>query len=93
MSAHTPGPWRVEPDRRANGNYQIRADIPGQTGALYVAQTIGGLRDGAEAANAHLIAAAPDLLAKLKFCLCLIDNEHGWKDGIRAVIYRAEGRS
>ena len=65
MSGHTPGPWRLDGDRR-NGWDNL-------TGA-YVAQEEGGRicecfanclvrHDETLRANARLIAAAPDLLA------------------------------
>lgn len=60
----------------------------------------GRERPGEHDANAHLIAAAPDLLAALKALLVLAD-EHGWggsawDDGwidARAAISKAEGES
>ena len=56
MLEHTPGPWRVE------GDHLSQKDIV-SIDEFVVAQTVGGLEDGEEDANARLIAAAPDLLA------------------------------
>lgn len=64
MSRHTPGPWRVE-----IWNYSGRDTVPTiQTDSDAVAQTCHLWRDGRDdseevAANARLIAAAPELLA------------------------------
>ena len=64
MSAHTPGPWSVFTDNREDmgglvyvAGYNIIA--PGQT--IVGEEGICSSRNGK--ANAHLIAAAPDLLA------------------------------
>ena len=71
MSEHTPGPWSVIYGRRGNGPHRIEADAPAS-----VAMVSGMGQDGA--ANARLIAAAPDLLKALKsvmngehFAMCL----------------------
>ncbi len=62
MSAHTPGPWRV---RRHGRNFSITSGLPGR-GLLVVADVfddtpaMGGTPGEADA---HLIAAAPDLYA------------------------------
>ena len=82
---HTPGPWTVENGKRARGymtavmrdGFAI-ADVPCLRGDPY---------DDDEAdANAHLIAAAPDLLAALQETLraleCHLDDDtksHGLK--------------
>ncbi len=63
MSKHTPGPWRVRPC--------VEMDAIGvvEQGGRVVARTRGayGPEDSAEnAANARLIAAAPDMAAELE---------------------------
>lgn len=63
MKTHTPGPWKafncVGP--RSLKNWHIQADdLKGRPVA-----TIADIGDG-DAANANLIAAAPDLLAALE---------------------------
>ena len=60
MSKFTPGPWRVT-DVQVSG----WVDIYAEDRALPVAST----RHDQAAANAQLIAAAPDLLDALKFVL------------------------
>jgi hypothetical protein len=63
-TTHTPGPWTVS---QPSGNY-----IDTATGS------VAALTYGATKADAHLIAAAPDLLAALETALeMLIDS---WGD-------------
>jgi hypothetical protein len=57
-SQHTPGPWVIH---RPNDSERI--DINAE-GSFYIAEVIGGMT--AQEANAHLIAAAPDLLEALE---------------------------
>jgi hypothetical protein len=61
MSAHTPGPWDSWPDSTT-----IRAGVP-RPGIGTLVATVNSKQGPDEfAANARLIAAAPDLLAALK---------------------------
>jgi len=86
---HTPGPWFVTPD----GHAVYEKDVFG-----YRADTICGLpsRSDSRAANARLIAAAPDLLAALE---SLVAKNYGQPQGVtvpaldiaRAAIARATG--
>jgi hypothetical protein len=55
---HTPGPWIIH---RPNDSERI--DINAESN-FYIAEVIGGMT--AQEANAHLIAAAPDLLEALE---------------------------
>ena len=62
MSEHTPGPWRVI---ISHGRSITRHQIKEPRNNLVVAFTSGhgmSFRDAEDTANAHLIAAAPDLL-------------------------------
>lgn len=63
---YTPGPWEARPETNSTGNYSIETI----RGPVYIAQTIGGL--DSEQANAHLLAAAPDLLEALEAAQSLI---------------------
>lgn len=56
---HTPGPWRVE--RRVGDALQVNAEHRGP-GSSYCVASINHWEGPADAANARLIAAAPDLL-------------------------------
>ena len=63
ISAPTPGPWAVQQSSNP-GNGALWRDIVSTGGAFgpsYVGEAL--------AQDAHLIAAAPDLLAALKFVL------------------------
>lgn len=92
MNKHTPGPWEAHfeeayyvtgPDR---GRVAMMLNLKGAHG-------LGGRRTGEEsAANARLIAAAPELLAALE-CLCSFDKpliQEDW-DNARAAIAKAKG--
>ena len=62
MSKHTPGPWHED----GTDEFGDKAIIPVKGGmAVAVVVTNGQLKEVAEA-NAHLIAAAPDLYETLK---------------------------
>jgi hypothetical protein len=99
MSKHTFAPWDVDP----NDKFSVTADCDG----LQVCSTEFEDRDDDEnAANARLIAAAPELLEALQalgghpehgYCYCLnqeqIQNGHtGECREARAAIAKAEGR-
>lgn len=109
MSAHTPGPWKIGPRNAGNG-----ANISDSHGR-YLAHTsaVRNLNgdhldperhiETAEAvANAHLIAAAPDLLAALRAARRQMTNQLYNKPRIGmevecamadAAIAKAEGKS
>jgi hypothetical protein len=66
MSKHTPGPWRFEP-HSVGSNYML----------IYCSNTPGegdNVRGYCGAANARLIAAAPDMLDAL--LAMLHDDDH-----------------
>lgn len=94
--AHTPGPWNSHPDYPAwhTGDAklwpQVWADGLGGGGvALCVEHNFG--RDVA-AANARLIAAAPDLLAACEAVLPLLQNTgNPMTFRVQAAIARATG--
>ena len=95
MSKHTPGPWEVEQDGpwtlvRGRDPELPSDDIPGPL-------VCTPADNGYTQANAHLIAAAPDLLAALKEIVAGIsvgtDPDHPWIKEARAAIAKAEGRS
>lgn len=92
MSAHTPGPWRV--NRKGGSQTTVLSDDD-----LVVATAWSSTyRDAAEA-NARLIAAAPDMLAALEDALDAITDGVILPDRrdeairvIQAAIDKAEGR-
>jgi len=92
MSAHTPGPWAIG-FSSSGYPYEIRADHQcGIKGAIRsVIRWAGiGLPSSPQAlANAHLITAAPELLAACKACM---ENDGDWVPLMSAAIDKAEGR-
>ncbi len=98
--AHTPGPWAYDPDSK-----EVFSSNEGH-GCGWIALVKGNdsadqpLPAGMQAANARLIAAAPDLLAA---CREMAEIIHSMSEGgvglaagaaapYMAVIRRAEGR-
>ena len=86
---HTPGPWYANQDC---------IEIDGPEGPRDVTLAVVLQADNA-AADARLIAAAPELLAALKRLLPLWEESIGWEedymdmaDDARAAIAKAEGR-
>ena len=84
MSKHTPGPWT--------------ADYNKPYDQWWVSQFDGNpVATTKQEPNAHLIAAAPDLLAALKEIVAGIsvgtNPDHPWIKEARAAIAKAEGRS
>jgi len=79
MSAHTPGPWRIRAER-----YKF-IHVYSPNGGIAHLDTI----DGEGAANARLIAAAPDLLAALRGVLRVADRATDEFDAARAAIEKA----
>lgn len=69
MSAHTPGPWRIDYQRRPD-EFEIR-DAKSTGGKAPIAKVKGDKRSTIKqaAANALLIAAAPDLLDAVESCV------------------------
>ena len=90
---HTPGPWTVDPKTLA----VYAPDRHGHAAAVRIAECGRTLLPAAEiAANAALVAAAPDLLAALQWALWQIedslDPDHrAALESARAVAARATG--
>jgi len=85
----TPGPWTV--GAALNGNWiEFGAD---EKAVARTFHTHVGAQ--AEDANAHLIAAAPDLYEALAECRALLDGEGGMPVGVReradAALAKARG--
>ena len=94
-AAHTPGPWRWFVSDSIDTSQPHIKTIVGANGQGF-ALTVG-LYMQEDAANAHLIAAAPDLLAALKAVIanhCPNDRVFcGSCSAARDIIAKAEGRS
>lgn len=102
-TTHTPGPWVVRtPDHFVDGLAHMIVSEHPQEGYWHIAEM--GTHNGREvpAANARLIASAPELLDALRFALLHIEHRDGLKhrkdlftdderDYLRAAIAKAEG--
>lgn len=73
--AHTPGPWTLDPIAGAAGNCYIYSDA--DHGALIAKVDCRECGADQAAANARLIAAAPDLAEAILFALA---NDSGLSD-------------
>jgi hypothetical protein len=77
MSKHTKGPWHIGV---GNGEGSVFADTgrtrleQGGTTLYPICSVTRGWNDSEDAANARLIAAAPDMLAMLHEVLALLNN-------------------
>jgi hypothetical protein len=96
MAAHTPGPWIVDLEYRvdAEGNMDGADQVCAETGHT-VAFISTGMREDEHHANAHLIAAAPEMYGALKsFTQAVADGEGlaPFYDAAHAAIAKAEGR-
>ncbi len=69
---HTPGPWEAT----RGYNPQIRAGETFICSPMATRDSIGGMQIGEIAANARLIAAAPDLLEAAQFVMRCIESPH-----------------
>lgn len=72
--AHTPGPWYAYKSGHMK-RWDITTEPDPNQGAFYVAQVPSWNERSDPAANARLIAAAPDMLAALELYVAL-DNDH-----------------
>lgn len=67
MTKHTPGPWTMHPRFADGAEVRSLAQVAWCGSACEISKSGGQRIDAAEArANAHLIAAAPDLLQGLE---------------------------
>ena len=82
MSKHTPGPWHIDPIKaHANGNRRIIAEQC--TPVAVVPEHL--------AADARLIAAAPDLLEALTKAATMLHPDLDEYKAVRAAIAKATG--
>lgn len=93
---HTPGPWIAKRVRDSETNGDLDID---SVDGYHIAESIGGLDDGEEEANARLIAAAPDLLHACAAIVEWCDKNPPAGDALycinqaRAAIAKVEGQS
>ena len=90
---HTPGEWKFFYDDKRD-NYQIYAD------KIWIATTKGDACSKSQEANAHLMAAAPDLLQAVIDCVDNMPFFNGYSFGmaqkgilsrLKAAIKKARG--
>ena len=99
MSAHTPGPWSMQTVRTSSGLCHKVGPFPGKRdgdaarhACLYADYpSPGNPSDEELAANARLIAAAPDLLFHLLAASNYIDALGGDSKSYRSEIAKATG--
>ncbi len=85
MNAHTPGPWRIGLGYQPIFAYEIPTVRTDGGGHVAYAFPISGSSDCiVAAANARLIAAAPELLDALEAMYALHTGEHGPDDHANA---------
>jgi hypothetical protein len=91
---HTPGPWKaegkqIEPTRGHRVEYVLSTN---EDGVIAQVWTPSDANTDKRAANARLIAAAPDLLAFARECARAdSDCGEGIRNAARAAIAKAEG--
>ena len=85
---HTPGPWKYGALVDDSNHYYIKA------GVYWIAEICGGT--GQDTENAHLIAAAPDLLAACEAALAGLEETihmRQQREQLKAAIAKARGES
>jgi hypothetical protein len=93
MNKHTPGPWQVEPNP-----FESAPMVSTENRTIAKVLYWGGSEDGEVNANAHLIAAAPELLEALEDILWSLDHLDlheiaDKKNSLSDVIAKAKGES
>lgn len=97
MIKHTQGTWtvheagRIGKDGPAPAYIEVRAGEHATVCTLFPHAGVGGAGVPTSRANAHLIAAAPDLLEALKQCKTGAEYQDELGDIIDAAISKAEG--
>ena len=91
-ASHTPGPWKSRPENKGSWTAVVHA-----AGGECIAVCSSGSADNH--ANARLVAAAPELLEALQFCLDQMDPDRHTVERIDkamdrayAAIAKAEGK-
>lgn len=88
---HTPGPWEVkescEPLSTGWNDPKCLVLVNGELLA-----DLSFMDDGSHSANAHLIAAAPELLEALKDIVNGVGRQEGYVVRAQRVIAKAEGK-
>jgi hypothetical protein len=104
MSAHTPGPWEAQrqdrvltgPHRERYANWFVTAEGPSEEEGTHICSIQADDTGPRTASNAHLIAAAPELLAACHAALdskAVVLGDRELIEVMKAAIAKAEGRS
>lgn len=98
----TPGPWSVLPGDTLSGHRQVGAGVAGLPLHTVATAHAYDMPDPEATANAHLIAAAPDLLESLRAVMSWVENwdcpfkeDDEWpltRDQVAAAIAKATGQ-
>ena len=93
---HTPGPWKAAGELTKPGDFLIKQDI--SDGPCYhIGEVWNTNGNGENAANARLIAAAPELLDALRTLVQMTENvgeiERFLNGPARAAIAKATGEN
>lgn len=95
MNKHTPGPWNATKFNPVTGDIDD-CYLYVEPGISVIERKVKG-RDQHDTANARLIAAAPDLLEALEYCLDCLGDEFALpadcQSTARAAIERARGEA
>lgn len=91
MSKHTPGPWRVEPVE--DQEVLILTQEHGRIAECFWIGDSQGPRLDATLANARLIAAAPELLEALRYCVGRLQDIETLESAPLALKYLADARA
>lgn len=95
MNKHTPGPWFATKFNPVTGDIDD-CYLYVEPGIAVIERKVKG-RDQHDAANARLIAAAPDLLEALEYCLDCLGDEFALpsdcQSTARSAIARARGKA
>lgn len=88
----TPGPWVAH--LHSDGAYSIKQPGDYDTQPMIASRSNWSHRANESHANAHLIAAAPDLLAACEEMLsCYVPERSNERPRYRAIIKKAKGES
>jgi len=85
-STHTPGPWVIYDERAAHGSRLIYSSSEYGVGEVWDINN-----NGENKANAHLIAAAPELLEALEYARRFLKSEDVDTVYIDTAIAKAKG--
>lgn len=90
MSKHTPGPWSAFYKSKYD---EWHVSLPVSGSSMKLALCPDGIQSENREADAHLIAAAPEMHEALRQCRDLHEDDESIRGVIDAALLKAEGRS